>query len=565
VRLATLGGLLVLALVLRLVAGFESLHSPLQAGFAQIWDGRYYDQVAGYILGGNWLGGDEVFYLAPLYSYVLAAVYALAGGEGGLAGLPAVIVYQALAGTACVLLVYDVARRLADPMVGLIAAALAALYEPLIYQGGIVMPTVTVVLTHLLALWLLLVARERGSLWLWAASGAALAVAAIGHGTALLWAAAVAAWILLGGAEGRWHRRAAACACLIAGLAVPVLAVTARNYAVGQDLVLLTSNAGKNFYIGNNPTADGTYVPYSLPIWGSHLGTYIDEDPRGPEDPAPSEVSRGMAGMAWRFVSSEPGKTFALVVRKIELLFNWYETSINDNPYFAERYSRVLRLPLPTFGLIAPLALAGLVPALAAARRWSPLLIALAAQVVAFAIMFVLGRYRAFAAMLLIVLAAMFVTWCVRALRERRFVPALCGIAVALAAIPLVHHDVPGFFVERGFAQQHLAAARTLFDAGSLDQAREHARAALTASFAPWRNTDVKRGRADLMLGRIAEEQGRWSRAEKLYSRGVQRLAWTRIPEEGPARTLREELEERRRLASSRASGRTEPDSAMPR
>jgi hypothetical protein len=560
-HLLAVGGVLVLALVLRLVAGFESLHSPLQAGFAQLWDGRYYDQVAGRILGGDWLGGDEVFYLAPLYPYVLAFVYVVSGTESGLPGLGAVIVYQAVAGTACVLLVYDIARRLADPVVGWVAAAGCALYEPLIYHAGILMPTTTVVVTHLLALWIVLVARDRDTARWWAAAGAALGLAAIGHGTALLWAVVLLAWLALGGIDATLRRRLVACACLLTGLAGPVLVVTARNYLVGQDLVLLTSNAGKNFYIGNNPTADGSFAPYSLPIWGSDLGSYADGETRGPDDPAPSEVSRVLAEMAWRHLASEPGKAASLAVRKVALLLNWYETPINDNQYFAERFSRVLRLPLLTFGLIAPLALAGLIPALARPRRWAPLLLTIGAQMAAFTIMFVLARYRAFAATLMIVLAATFLVWCVRALRGGRLVRALCGIGIALAAIPVVHRDVPGFSIERGFGQQHLAVARTLLDRGHPERAREHARSALTASFAPWRNVDIERARADLVLGRIAERQGRWTRAAELYERGLKRLAWEDAPRQTRARDLQRELADRLRVAE-READREQPSHA---
>ena len=46
----------------------------------------------------------------------------------------------------------------------------------------------------------------------------------------------------------------------MAGLAVVLLPVAARNYSVGGGLYLTTSQFGSNLYIGNNPTADGTYA-----------------------------------------------------------------------------------------------------------------------------------------------------------------------------------------------------------------------------------------------------------------------------------------------------------------
>ena len=47
-------------------------------------------------------------------------------------------------------------------------------------------------------------------------------------------------------------------------ISCPVLViapVTLRNYIVGHDVVLMTSNGGLNLYIGNNENADGVYNP----------------------------------------------------------------------------------------------------------------------------------------------------------------------------------------------------------------------------------------------------------------------------------------------------------------
>ena len=64
------------------------------------------------------------------------------------------------------------------------------------------------------------------------------------------------------GARGRpiirtGHRRG----LVIAGTLLGLSPVVVRNYAVGGGLYLTTSQLGPNFYIGNNPTADGTYRP----------------------------------------------------------------------------------------------------------------------------------------------------------------------------------------------------------------------------------------------------------------------------------------------------------------
>ncbi|HMO26337.1 MAG TPA: DUF2339 domain-containing protein, partial [Tepidisphaeraceae bacterium] len=47
---------------------------------------------------------------------------------------------------------------------------------------------------------------------------------------------------------------------LLLGLALTLVPVAARNYAVTGGFYLTTSQFGPNFYIGNNPAADGTYM-----------------------------------------------------------------------------------------------------------------------------------------------------------------------------------------------------------------------------------------------------------------------------------------------------------------
>ncbi len=45
----------------------------------------------------------------------------------------------------------------------------------------------------------------------------------------------------------------------LAGLAIVLVPVAARNSYVGGGFYVTTSQFGPNFYIGNNPAADGTY------------------------------------------------------------------------------------------------------------------------------------------------------------------------------------------------------------------------------------------------------------------------------------------------------------------
>ena len=62
------------------------------------------------------------------------------------------------------------------------------------------------------------------------------------------------AWALV----ARGVRSAAMVGC---GVALILTPVALRNMGVGGGLFVTTSQFGPNFYIGNNPPADGTYQP----------------------------------------------------------------------------------------------------------------------------------------------------------------------------------------------------------------------------------------------------------------------------------------------------------------
>jgi hypothetical protein len=84
-------------------------------------------------------------------------------------------------------------------------------------------------------------------------------LAAIATPNILLAVPPAAAWIMWRGdpaVPGRWRRTASA--LFLGGVCLPVAAVALRNLAVSGEPVLISSNGGINFYIGNNPDYDVT-------------------------------------------------------------------------------------------------------------------------------------------------------------------------------------------------------------------------------------------------------------------------------------------------------------------
>ena len=94
-----------------------------------------------------------------------------------------------------------------------------------------------------------------------------MGLAALARPNALLLAPMLLVWLLWSLRERlSFARRLALAAALSAGVALLVLPATARNYAVGGDLTLITSSGGSNFFVGNNPEANGSYrIPRRFP------------------------------------------------------------------------------------------------------------------------------------------------------------------------------------------------------------------------------------------------------------------------------------------------------------
>src|SRR6185295_684113 len=143
-----------------------------------------------------------------------------------------------------------------------------ALYAPAVFFDGLVQKSVLDVF-----LVCLLLAQLAGFMaehpharadvpgaWRWLGVGATLGALSLTRENALIFVPVLLGWIwwqVRTVAPTRVHMTAA----LLAGLGIALVPVGVRNRLVGGEFHLTTAQSGPNFFIGNNPAADGTYIP----------------------------------------------------------------------------------------------------------------------------------------------------------------------------------------------------------------------------------------------------------------------------------------------------------------
>jgi 4-amino-4-deoxy-L-arabinose transferase-like glycosyltransferase len=435
-----------LALVLRLIHLYEVSDTPF---FQELHtDPFMYHHWAIEIAQGDWLGGSRpVFYLGPLYPYSLALVYSVFGPST----LAACVVQTVLSALSAGL-VYHLGRRLFNPATGLIAGLCAAFYGMFIFYSSLILGATLIIFLDLLMLVLLVSGLHRPAWWKWALAGLCFGLVACARGNVVLFGPVAILAIMVGFGFRCWKKWLSGSLWLTLAFFAAISPMTLHNWFVGDDLVPLTSNAGANFFIGNNAHSDGLYMrsarykgrPMGLSVRDQHANfPEVAREELGRDDLKPSEISSFWVGKAFEEIGSDLGRWLALEGNKLKYILNAYELPNNRNYYFSKRFSVLLQLPLMTYGVLLPLAVAGMVISWQRWREHAVLLAFFIAQVAGLLAFFVLARYRLVVVPVLLVYAAAVIPWVYGELNIRRYWRV--GVLAALLAVGygVVYHRVP--------------------------------------------------------------------------------------------------------------------------
>ncbi len=405
----------------------------------QMLDSYYYHRWAIDIISGNFWGSD-VFFLRPLYPYLLAVVYAVFGQH-----ILAVQYIQTVLATVSCFLLYDTTRRIFGSRPAIFASFGFALTGILVlYTGALLYVEVTVLLS-LLFLWLILIAGRR--IWLWILAGVCFGLLVVCRPEMLVAAPFLLIWmwkksLVLSPLSPVTHRGivAMAVAALMVSAVVPI-----RNYIVARDPVLFTAHSGINFYYGNNLSADGTWQPTrEFEKGGGFSHDRLREISRTIDrrEVKASEASAHWTRQGLEFITGQPLAYLKLLGRKFLLFLSNYEVPNNYYPETARAASLPLKLALVGFGLVLALALPGMIWAWPRRGQALPAYLFAAVYLISALLFYVLSRLRAPAIPFLLMFAGYGLSELDDALRQRRTARTVVGLAV-VAVVYLVSNIIP--------------------------------------------------------------------------------------------------------------------------
>ena len=379
------------------------------------------------LLWDDWIGHGQ-FYQEPLYPYLIAAMYAVAGFYASY-----VFLWQILLGVLSNVLIYLIARRYFGEVTGAVAGVLAALCSSLLYFEMVLLRETLVVFTGLLLVWLAGTATQRRSPGWWLATGVAM-------GLSLTLKSHFALFLL-----GTLVLLAVQCrknlkdlirleAAALVGIVMALTPLMVRNIAVGVSPLTAANTGGLTFLLAN-ANEPKTYIADArlrdaaeimsrtggrlLPTVAATLGTYED-------------------GVGY----------LRLLGGKLAATWHWYQPPDNMNFFYYRLHAPILRYLPMTFLVLAPLALMGLLLGIRPAwnsRLAGPaeygwcaaphLYLLVLTNLAVMLVFFVRDRYRAPLTAALIPFAALTIVQAVQSLRSLHLVRAafIMGGVVPLA------------------------------------------------------------------------------------------------------------------------------------
>ena len=454
---AVLISILLFGLIFKIIYLFSyASDSPYYA--KAYMDSAVYADWAKLINHEGWLG-KEVFYWAPFYPYFLSVLFSIFPNK-----FLFVYIVQLVLGICTVGLIYLTGKAIYNERTGLIAASFSLLYAPFTFFETKILPSVTGVFLGTLFIYLLTKAEREKNCLYWLLGATVLGFAITCRPNYLLVSPIMIVGLFV---VYRKQLKQTYLPILIVTV-MPLLivgVVTLRNYAVGHDFVLISSNGGVTFAQGNNPWARGSMV--ILPGFSGLINnqkqeeTIIAEAEVGREL-RPSEVNRFWFKWGLKFIGENPLRYLGLLINKVALTVSSFELGSNYLLSIDRAVTPWLKLACLPFGLILAFAGAGIV-ALFSEKR--PALIVLSTFICGFIILllfYVNTRYRMALVPATIIMAGGGFDYLLRSLKRPNIAFLIAALIFILSLPPFMPLDKQGLAETHGDYWAHLGRSYRL-------------------------------------------------------------------------------------------------------
>jgi tetratricopeptide (TPR) repeat protein len=392
----------------------ELKNSPLffEPEMDMLWHWQWANEIA----SGNLRGESAPFFRAPLYPYFLAVLVLLSGKN-----IIWVRLLQAFFGSLTGPLAYWLARRTGLGKGASIAVAAVTFSWPLVlfFDLEFLMPVLLLPL-DLAGLVLLLGIDEKkkpaAAFW----PGLVFSFSLITRPDIMMVWPAFLAWSFFKFRKFKPKYLVSLWLWFALGFFSLGSVVFARNLVVGKEPVFISTQGGVNFWIGNHPESDGHTAVAPGPLRG--VGDYVDNVWLNSRAAAERDLGRrlkeGEISDYWfakglDFWKDDPASALGLLFKKVYYLVNGEEISSNLDYYYFRAESRIMKvllwkkiLKFP-FGLLMPLALAGVFWARKKGPDFWLLVLFCACYGMGVALFFVNARFRAPLVPVLVVISAL--------------------------------------------------------------------------------------------------------------------------------------------------------------
>jgi 4-amino-4-deoxy-L-arabinose transferase-like glycosyltransferase len=298
------------------------------------------------------------FWQPPLYIYSLSFIY-----KHFSSNIIFIRTIQSLFSVITILLTFAIARRFCSQRISIAISLATAIYGPLLFFSSQLLPTSIAVTGNMAVLLCVIKLSENPSWKLSLLTGILLGLTALLVSNILIFIPILIAWliwnILSSTPRKNWTLTLLA---LLAGLAITILPVSIRNYTVSKQFVLISANAGINLYIGNNENTAETINIRPGQDWDKLVA---EPYRNGAENDV--QAAKFFKNKVTTFAIQYPVLFLKGLTIKTMQFFNSREIPRNVDIYTFRPYSTILNITtfqlgsfsFP-FGLVAPLALWGI-------------------------------------------------------------------------------------------------------------------------------------------------------------------------------------------------------------